>query len=135
MELIRRKCEVIEQTDSLRQVLTNLKVSTSEEIIPLRSDHYVAVGCDLRAVEKLQGALAEEFELGNSLVLCTAEVSVTYIDVQSADALIRWAATLRNGMSSIGYLRRAHALIMSQLDSVFLNNSYPVDLNILLQKR
>lgn len=106
VELMTKKREIIEQTDSLCQLLTNLRVSTTGETITIRSDEYVAVGCDLRDAEKLQRALAEEFDLENCLVLCTAEVSITYMDVQAADALIRWAATLRNGKSSIDLLRR-----------------------------
>lgn len=100
VELMTKKREIIEQTDSLCQLLTNLRVSTTGETITIRSDEYVAVGCDLRDAEKLQRALAEEFDLENCLVLCIAEVSITYMDVQAADALIRWAATLRNGKLS-----------------------------------
>lgn len=106
MQLMLKKREVIEQTESLRQLLTNLIVSSSGEIITLRSDHYVAVGCDLRDVEKLEKALAAEFDLENCLVLCTAEVSITYMEVHAADALIRWAATLRTGKSHLTFLLR-----------------------------
>lgn len=99
MELMTRKCEIIERTDSLRQLLTNVRISDSGETVAIRSDHYMAVGCDLRDVEKLQRALAEEFDLEKRMVLCTAEVSVTYMDVHAADALIRWASTIGNGNS------------------------------------
>ena len=97
MQLMMKKREVIEQTDPLHQLLSNFTISTTGEPITLRSDQYLAIGCDLRDVEKLERVLAGEFGLENCLVLCTAEVSITYMDVDAADALIRWAATLRNG--------------------------------------
>ena len=99
MQLIIKKAEVIQQTAPLRQLLTNVKIPISGEAVTLRSDQYLAIGCDLREVEKLGEILAAEFDLENCLVLCTAEVSITYMDVHAADALIRWAATLRNGKS------------------------------------
>ena len=114
MELMTKKREIIEQTDSLRQLLTNFGVSSSGETITIRSDHYMAVGCDLRDVETLQRTLAEEFDLETCMVLCTAEVSVTYMDVHAADALIRWASTIKDGNSSIDDLRRVHALITAR---------------------
>jgi hypothetical protein len=38
-------------------------------------------------------------DLDQSLVLCVAEVSVTYMDTNDAGALISWARKLSNGMS------------------------------------
>ena len=99
MQLMIKKCEIIERTDQIRQLLTNAQFPSPGDLIALRSDQYLALGCDLRDVEKLSKVLAEGLDLADCLVLCTAEVSITYMDVQAADALIRWAATLNHGRS------------------------------------
>ena len=57
----------------------------------------MAVGCDLRDLEQLECALSEELELSKCTFLLTAEVSVTYMDVEAADALIAWAVKLKDG--------------------------------------
>ncbi|KAL8669856.1 MAG: hypothetical protein Q9168_005573 [Polycauliona sp. 1 TL-2023] len=60
--------------------------------IIIRSNNYVGVGCDLRDIARLSKILEEDLQIGNCLVLCSAEVSITYMDVEAADALISWAA-------------------------------------------
>ncbi|KAI9873545.1 MAG: tRNA methyltransferase ppm2 [Pleopsidium flavum] len=95
-QLIVKKCDIIDQTNLFRQLLTSFKLSSPGDTITLRSDQYLAVACDLRDTEKLQKALAQELELENCLVLCTAEVSITYMDVEAADTLIRWAARFKD---------------------------------------
>lgn len=34
-------------------------------------------------------------------ILCTAEVAVTYMDVEAADSLIAWASQYDDGMSQL----------------------------------
>lgn len=101
-QLMVKKCEIIDLTNLFRKMLTSFKISSPGDTITLRSDQYLAVGCDLRDTEKLKRALAEELDLENCLILCTAEVSITYMDVEAADALIGWAAKLRDGESCHG---------------------------------
>ncbi len=101
-QLMVKKCEIIDLTNLFRKMLTSFKISSPGDTITLRSDQYLAVGCDLRDTEKLKRALAEELDLENCLILCTAEVSITYMDVEAADALIGWAAKLRDGESGHG---------------------------------
>lgn len=79
-------------TQELQNVLGHIELSTTIEAVRLRSDSYLAIGCDLNDIGKLDEALQNEFDLANCLVFCIAEVSVTYMDVQAADALIVWAA-------------------------------------------
>lgn len=99
-QLMVKKSEVVDQTVPFRKLLTNFHISPPDSVINLRSNEYLAVGCDLRDVEKLKETLAEEFDMDNCLILCIAEVSISYMDVDAADALIRWAAALRDGKSS-----------------------------------
>ncbi len=102
MQLMVKKCEVIERTDPLLQLLTDVKRSPPGDIVALRSDQYLAVGCDLYELETLNSVMNSELDLDNCLVLCTAEVSLTYMDFGAADALIRWAATFKDGKTNGG---------------------------------
>ncbi|KAI4167455.1 MAG: hypothetical protein LQ343_007203 [Gyalolechia ehrenbergii] len=52
----------------------------------------MAVGCDLRNTTKLSKILEEKLEIVSYTVLCVAKVSSTYMDIDAADALIKWAA-------------------------------------------
>ena len=58
----------------------------------------MALGCDLGESNRLDELLAGIIDIPRSLILCIAEVSMTYMDVKSADALIEWAAHYDNGM-------------------------------------
>lgn len=66
--------------------------------ILIRSNRYVGVGCDLRHIARLDKTLEEELQIRSCLVLCSAEVSITYMDVDAADALITWAAQYHDGV-------------------------------------
>lgn len=96
-QLINKKTEIILATPQLHDLLGHVRTSANSEIVRLRSDSYLAVGCDLRDLEQLQCALSKELELSKCIFLLTAEVSVTYMDVEAADALIAWAAKLEDG--------------------------------------
>lgn len=98
-QLIDKKCEMILDTQQLRDVLSHIVLTTSAEAVRLRSDRYLAIGCDLSDTGKLHEVLQNEFDLPSCQVLCIAEVSVTYMEVQAADALISWAACLGDGSS------------------------------------
>lgn len=64
----------------------------------LRSDPYIAFGCDLADINKLNAVLANEVDLEPCSVLFVAEVSVTYMNVADADSLLRWACQFSDGM-------------------------------------
>ena len=96
-QLIDKKCETIYSTQQLHNLLGHIETSKKVEAVRLRSDSYLAIGCDLSDTSKLDEALRNELDLANCLVLCIAEVSVTYMDVQAADAVISWAACLGDG--------------------------------------
>ncbi|KAI9787133.1 MAG: tRNA methyltransferase ppm2 [Geoglossum umbratile] len=91
-KLMTRKCSVIMETEQLRRLLSGVELPVSQGNVVLRSDQYLAVGCDLRELEDLERTLVGEVDIENCLVLFTAEVSVTYMEVEAADALIKWAA-------------------------------------------
>ena len=64
----------------------------------LRSEQYLAIGCDLRDLTSLECMLRSELDITSSSVLFVAEVSATYMPVADSDALIQWASTLEHGM-------------------------------------
>jgi len=61
-----------------------------------KTERYVAIGCDLRQLAALKEALIREVDILNCAVLFVAEVSITYMEVEAADAVIRWAAEFDN---------------------------------------
>lgn len=82
----------------LRDALLKTKLRSSKLPVHLRSDQYMAVGCDLKDLETLERVLRAEFDAPETTFLFVAEVSVTYMPVKDADALLCWASTLDNGM-------------------------------------
>lgn len=108
-ELISKKREIILEQSDLQSLVgwiqydgrdgpaTALQSTENGSPILIRSNRYVGVGCDLRDISRLSKTLEEELQIGSCLVLCSAEVSITYMDVDAADALIRWAAQYDEG--------------------------------------
>lgn len=95
-DLQMRKREMVKNTTELNNMLKNLTCPTEGDVM-LRSDQYMQIGCDLRDLTKLQKLLSAEFDLENTIVFCTAEVSIAYMDVASSDALIKFIGTLPEG--------------------------------------
>jgi tRNA wybutosine-synthesizing protein 4 len=81
----------------LRDALLNTRLRSSEPPVYLRSEQYMAIGCDLRQLDVLEKTLRAELDIPGSSVLFVAEVSATYMPVADSDALIRWAGTLEDG--------------------------------------
>ncbi len=98
---MKRKCEVIVATPQLQDLLQPLDAPTDSGPVLLRSRQYVAVGCDLANTRNLDSILQDEFEMSKCIMLCIAEVSVTYMDVEAANSLIAWASKYDNSMSHL----------------------------------
>jgi len=96
-QLIGRKRDRTLTNDLLRDALLKTNLRSSKPPVYLRSDQYMALGCDLRDLGTLERVLRDEFDLASSSILFVGEVSVTYMPVPEADALIRWASTLPDG--------------------------------------
>ena len=97
-DLMRKKCEVITTTPQLQDLLRPLEAPTNAPLVFLRSGHYTALGCDLADISTLDSVLASEFDISDCLTLCIAEVSVTYMNVEAADALIAWSSRSNDSM-------------------------------------
>jgi tRNA wybutosine-synthesizing protein 4 len=96
MKLMIKKCLVIMETEQLRKLLSGAVLPIPQGSVVLRSDQYLAMGCDLCKLEDLERTLVHEVNIENCLVLFIAEVSITYMEVEAADALIEWAASFHN---------------------------------------
>lgn len=96
--LIARKREIITSTAQLSSLIQPIDTMSKSEATYLRSPHYLALGCDLADVKALDQHLATEIDLASCLVLCVAEVSVTYMNREAANALISWAGHQRDSM-------------------------------------
>jgi tRNA wybutosine-synthesizing protein 4 len=84
----------------LRDALLRTKLRLSEPPVYVRSEGYMALGCDLKDLITLERILRAEFDVPAASILFVAEVSVTYMPVKDADTLIQWASTLEDGMSA-----------------------------------
>jgi tRNA wybutosine-synthesizing protein 4 len=96
-QLIGRKRDRMLTNDLLRDALFSTNLRPSKPPVYLRSDRYMALGCDLKDLDTLERVLRDEFDSATSSLLFVAEVSVTYMPVADADALIHWASTMPNG--------------------------------------
>ncbi|KAF8537456.1 hypothetical protein BDD12DRAFT_931378 [Trichophaea hybrida] len=100
-ELIAIKASIVSQTPELYCLLTDTRHhATAVDHVHYESKQYLALGCDLRDLWTLQ-RLFENHRLVDSAILFTAEVSLTYMDPNSVDDLLQWAANLPDARFSI----------------------------------
>ena len=99
-QLIEKKVRVIRDNPPLYDLLGDIHVTAEKDLVQLRSSSYCALGCDLRDLERLSSILQHEYGFSSCMILLVAEVSVTYMDVRAADALIAWASRLEDGKVS-----------------------------------
>ncbi|OLN91988.1 tRNA wybutosine-synthesizing protein 4 [Colletotrichum chlorophyti] len=94
-DLIQKKRRIVLETPELQNLLGTWELSQDSPIV-LKSDKYCQVGCDLRQLSTLETCLDKLFDLPNTDFLFVAEVSITYMDTEGADGVIKWAGTLDN---------------------------------------
>ncbi|KAI5923835.1 leucine carboxyl methyltransferase [Camillea tinctor] len=92
-DLIVKKTAVVSQTSELISPLTGLKTSTVSPIL-LQADQYVQIGCDLRDLKTLEQAMSTFLDIPNCVFMFVAEVSITYMETEGADGVIKWASAL-----------------------------------------
>jgi tRNA wybutosine-synthesizing protein 4 len=92
-DLMLRKKNTVLSTPELLEPLANVQTSETGTVI-LKSDNYAQIGCDLRQLDALRSALSELVDIGASTFLFVAEVSITYMETEGADALIEWTSGL-----------------------------------------
>ncbi|PYI15247.1 leucine carboxyl methyltransferase [Aspergillus violaceofuscus CBS 115571] len=97
-KLMLNKKTAIRRTEEITQLLENVEFLPDESAIQIQSEHYIAIGCDLKNLKKLDDVLRKEVLPAECSVLFLAEVSLTYMDVKSANEVLKWAAQLNNGL-------------------------------------
>ncbi|KAJ4228247.1 tRNA methyltransferase ppm2 [Fusarium solani] len=95
-DLMRKKRAIVLGTPELRELLGPEPCISEKDTdhVLLRSDKYCQIGCDLRELDALRQCLETFLPLSDCSVLFVAEVSITYMDTASADALIQWASSI-----------------------------------------
>ncbi|KKK23217.1 hypothetical protein P175DRAFT_0472781 [Aspergillus ochraceoroseus IBT 24754] len=93
-KLMINKKMAIQRTEVITQVLGNVEFFSDDSGVQIRSPQYIAVGCDLKNLDKLDRVLKTHVLPAECAVLFLAEVSLTYMDVQSANAVVTWASKL-----------------------------------------
>ena len=99
-DLMVKKRKIVQETPELQSPLSGLK-TTSEGHLMLQSDQYTQIGCDLRDLVNIEETLAQLVSLPDSEFLFVAEVSITYMETEAADSVIKWAGSLGQGKSTI----------------------------------
>lgn len=97
-DLMHKKRAVVLETPQLRDLLgSDFSVSSSDkDPLLIKSQKYCQLGCDLRELAALRKVLESLVDLSECDVLFVAEVSVTYMDTESADNLVHWASSVGN---------------------------------------
>lgn len=96
-QLIDKKKEVVFTKSLLRDALLKTGLRSAKAPVRVRSDQYMAIGCDLRDLKLLEQTLRSELDMASSSILFVAEVSVTYMPLLDANKLIQWANTFDSG--------------------------------------
>jgi tRNA wybutosine-synthesizing protein 4 len=91
------KREIIQYTPQMKDMLSMPTDPGLEKGVVFDSVEYSGIGCDLRNLTRLKRLISSVVDVDQCLVLCIAEVSITYMSTQDADALIRWTTTLSPG--------------------------------------
>lgn len=96
-KLMINKKTALRQTDEITELLDDVEFLPDHSDLQIRSKKYIAIGCDLKNLAKLDHALKTRILPSQCSVLFLAEVSLTYMDVKSANAVVNWASKLSDG--------------------------------------
>jgi len=99
-QLILKKCEVVANTEKLKDVIPDMELLKDPKEVVLRSEKYVALACDLQKIQDLEQAMRHVVNPQDEdvSVLYIAEVSMTYMDAAAADTLIKWTSSFIPGL-------------------------------------
>lgn len=105
-DLIERKRRTVWETEELVGAFKGVK-EMGNNIgggVVFDSEEYAMIGCDLRDLNSLRKSLEsvvvggqEEGGLGECEFVFVAEVSITYMEREGADGVIKWASSVEDG--------------------------------------
>ena len=81
--------------------LLTLRTRKPTEGVIMDSDEYLAIGCDLRNVKRLDRLVRSAISMEEYTLLCIAEVSIAYMHADDADAVISWSSSLSSGKPTL----------------------------------
>lgn len=87
-DVMAAKKAIVSRTPELQGLLTNLVFPPHPRVL-VQSDQYCQIACDLRQLAVLREDLAGLVDTAHAELLFVAEVSITYMEPEAADALIR----------------------------------------------
>lgn len=98
-KLILEKSDAIRNSEALRNTVPDAELVGTKDSggVIMRGSQYLSIGCDLGDLQALERALRSEMDTTKFSIICTAEVSLTYMDVKAADGVINWASGLSDG--------------------------------------
>lgn len=111
-KLMVNKKAVIQKTGEIKNLLEDIEFLSDDDAPQIRSKQYIALGCDLKNLTKLDDVLRNDVLPSDCSILCTAEVSLTYMDVKSADAVINFTSALSNGKERRRRRRRRRVAVL-----------------------
>lgn len=95
--LMVNKRNMIRDCKELRELIPDADFLPDTESLLIRGSQYIGIGCDLAEVQKLESALKSQLNLDQYSIFCFAEVSLTYMQVHAANAVLSWASKLSDG--------------------------------------
>jgi len=96
---MQKKLQIIQQNEPLHKLFPDYQLGGPNDVRLLKAKGYSAYACDLRHLDRLDSTLRSEFDMDNCKVsiLFFAEVSVAYMQLDPANALLKWASTFEDG--------------------------------------
>ncbi|PGH33629.1 tRNA wybutosine-synthesizing protein 4 [[Emmonsia] crescens] len=98
-KLMVKKRDVVAKCAALKDLLSDVQLTPETGSVLVRSKEYVGIGCDLGDLPRLEAALNDAIGSAEVSILCIAEVSITYMEVNLADALIRFVPKLSHDVN------------------------------------
>ena len=99
-QLMEKKCKTIRKKANFFDLLDRIREPMDSSLVKLRSDQYVAIGCDLADIKALKMVVEAECDM-RSAFFVISEVSTTYMEPVVADRLLEWAAALGQGRKGL----------------------------------
>lgn len=93
-DLIQRKKEMILKSPEIINIIGEPLVDTDDvkHNVQLRTDFYLAVGCDLTKLDVLSKTFEFLFDFKKTTFVFTAEVSITYMPQKDAEKIVEWTS-------------------------------------------
>ncbi|KAK9477230.1 hypothetical protein V1514DRAFT_334575 [Lipomyces japonicus] len=116
-DLISIKVDTINKSPELQAIIGKQHSSSSSSSVQdgnnnnnnlkLISDSYLAIGCDLSKLDEFENALRQcDVINADSDILFVAEVSLTYMDTDAANAVIQWASKIGGAQTRFALLEQ-----------------------------